>query len=53
VERLFKFKSKYRNKLEVDDDIRLYLTKLEPNIDQLYQQKPFSLIFLKVSYFCF
>jgi hypothetical protein len=33
------FKSKYRNKLNPEDDLRLYLTKLEPNIDQLCQQK--------------
>lgn len=32
-------KSKYRNKLNVEDDLRLHLTKLEPNIDQLCQQK--------------
>jgi hypothetical protein len=32
-------KSKYRNKLNVENDLKLYLTKLEPNIDQLCQQK--------------
>ncbi|KAL4125866.1 hypothetical protein QTP88_010103 [Uroleucon formosanum] len=32
-------KCKYRNKLNVEDDLRLYLTKLEPNIDKLCQQK--------------
>lgn len=32
-------KSKDRNKLNVENDLRLYLTKLEPNIDQLCKQK--------------
>ncbi|KAK9694542.1 hypothetical protein QE152_g33471 [Popillia japonica] len=32
-------KNKYRNKLNVEDDLRLYLTKLEPNIDQLCKEK--------------
>ncbi|CAI6352993.1 unnamed protein product [Macrosiphum euphorbiae] len=32
-------KCKYRNKLNVEDDLRLYVTKLEPNIDKLCQQK--------------
>ncbi|XP_074032820.1 zinc finger BED domain-containing protein 5-like [Leptinotarsa decemlineata] len=32
-------KSKYRNKLNVEDDLRLYLTKLESNIDELCKQK--------------
>jgi hypothetical protein len=27
----------YRNKLNVEDDLRLYLTKLEPNINKLCQ----------------
>lgn len=32
-------KSKYRNKLNIEDDLRLYLTKLEPDIDQLCKEK--------------
>jgi len=32
-------KSKYRNKLNVEDDLRLYLTKLEPNIEELCKKK--------------
>ena len=30
-------KCKYRNELNVEDDLRLYLTKLEPNINKLCQ----------------
>lgn len=30
----------YFLKLNVEDDLRLYLTKLEPNIDQLYKENP-------------
>lgn len=32
-------KSKYRRKLNFEDDLRLYLSKLGPNIDQLCQKK--------------
>lgn len=32
-------KNKYRNKLNVEDDMRLYLTKFQPNIEELCKMK--------------
>lgn len=32
-------KNKFRSKLNVEDDLRLYLTKLEPNIEELCKRK--------------
>lgn len=43
-------KAKHRNKLHVKDDLQFYLTKLEPNIEELCQKKQthsFSLVFCK------
>lgn len=30
---------KYRHKINVEDDLRMYLTKLEPNVDEICKQK--------------
>jgi hypothetical protein len=37
-------KNKYRSKLAVENDLRLALTKIVPNIDELCCKKPFNLI---------